>query len=83
MKMGIYARFSQRGEKRRNAAESSMVDKIRNILPSRDTTVGALTLSLTAVREIGDATNIGYLKGLAGLALLIIEVTEVRPFLSC
>ncbi|KZS94235.1 hypothetical protein SISNIDRAFT_485152 [Sistotremastrum niveocremeum HHB9708] len=76
MKMGIYARFSHRGEKRRNAAESSVVDRIKTLLPSRDTTVGALTLSLTAVREIGDATNIGYLKGLAGLALLIIEVTE-------
>lgn len=35
--------------------------------------------ALEALVTLGEATNIGYLKGAAGLALLIVDTVEVSP----
>ncbi len=83
--VSVYARWVKRMKKQEAAASAAnSADKkkarkpIKDYLPDRDATIGGLTLTFTAIRDIGDATNIGYMKGLAGLALLIIEVTEVK-----
>ena len=81
--LSVYSRWVKRirseeaAASAHNAAGKKRRKQIKEYLPDRDATIGGLTLTFTAIRDIGDATNIGYMKGLAGLALLIIEVTEV------